>query len=178
MMFITFIPWLLFWLLLILHKAEPAAVMGCIASLAIVITNSVKGKSIKPMQVMTLLFFIVLSVRAIFSDLEQHWLWMRIANMLYLALIALISILLKQPFTLQYAREQVPKKMWQDPEFIKTNYIVSWAWFFVFIACLIIPVSRLFGFNPPRALGSAFSIVSVLAVSKFSEWYAKRRKVK
>ncbi len=42
--------------------------------------------------------------------------------------IALVSILLRQPFTLQYAREQVPRALWGAPLFLRTNYIISAVW--------------------------------------------------
>lgn len=46
--------------------------------------------------------------------------------------IAIISILMRNPFTLAYAREQVPPALWTAPIFIRTNYIVSAVWALAF----------------------------------------------
>ena len=46
--------------------------------------------------------------------------------------IALFSILVRNPFTLQYAREQVPREFWETPRFIWTNYIITGAWAIAF----------------------------------------------
>ena len=157
-----------------MHMSEPAAVAAGIASLGVVIINSKRGKSVKILQVAMLVFFIILSIFAIFLDLERHWLWVRIGSSLFFAIAALISILIKKPLTLQYAREQVPKEKWNTPEFIQTNYAVSWTWFFVFIAYLIIPALRLCGFNISKVFGAVFAVTIALAALKFSLWYPRR----
>ena len=45
-----------------------------------------------------------------------------------LLLIVLISIALRQPFTLQYAQERVAPEMWSEPGFLRTNYVITAAW--------------------------------------------------
>jgi hypothetical protein len=46
--------------------------------------------------------------------------------------IAILSIVLRNPFTLAYAREQVPSALWATPLFIRTNYIISAVWALAF----------------------------------------------
>ena len=43
-------------------------------------------------------------------------------------LIALLSIAIAQPFTLQYAREMVDAETTKLPGFMRANYIITWAW--------------------------------------------------
>lgn len=42
--------------------------------------------------------------------------------------IMVASLLLHEPFTLQYAREQVAPDEWQSPEFLRANYVVTGVW--------------------------------------------------
>jgi hypothetical protein len=42
--------------------------------------------------------------------------------------IIVASLLLHEPFTLQYAREQVAPEQWQSPVFLRTNYVVTGVW--------------------------------------------------
>ncbi|MFX5530111.1 hypothetical protein ABTD83_19510, partial [Acinetobacter baumannii] len=42
--------------------------------------------------------------------------------------IALASILIRPPFTLQFAREQVPRELWNHPRFLATNNAITGAW--------------------------------------------------
>ena len=42
--------------------------------------------------------------------------------------IAFGSVILRMPFTLQYAREDVPEEYWHEPEFLRVNYLITWVW--------------------------------------------------
>jgi hypothetical protein len=42
--------------------------------------------------------------------------------------IIIASLVLHEPFTLQYAREQVAPEDWQSPTFLHANYVVSGVW--------------------------------------------------
>jgi hypothetical protein len=39
-----------------------------------------------------------------------------------------MSIVLKRPFTLEYAREHTEPGLWQSPSFLRTNYILTLMW--------------------------------------------------
>src|SRR5581483_6977019 len=43
------------------------------------------------------------------------------------------SLLLHEPFTLQYAREQVTSDHWRSPAFLRTNYRVTFVWLAAFM---------------------------------------------
>ncbi|MEO6468762.1 MAG: hypothetical protein ABIP21_06655 [Acidimicrobiia bacterium] len=47
--------------------------------------------------------------------------------------VSLGSILLRNPFTLQYAREDTPEEYWHTPEFLRVNYLISWVWVVAFV---------------------------------------------
>ena len=49
-----------------------------------------------------------------------------------LAVIALISIVIGKPFTIQYAKEKVPADKWKTPLFIRINYLLSSFWLLMF----------------------------------------------
>jgi hypothetical protein len=42
--------------------------------------------------------------------------------------IVLVSIALGQPFTRQYAREEVPPELWESPIFPKSTAVIAWVW--------------------------------------------------
>lgn len=42
--------------------------------------------------------------------------------------IVILSLALRAPFTLQYAREQVAPDQWQAPAFLRANYVVTAVW--------------------------------------------------
>ena len=48
-----------------------------------------------------------------------------VANLAVFA-IAFGSVLLRMPFTLQYAREDVAEEYWPEPEIPRLNYLTTW----------------------------------------------------
>jgi hypothetical protein len=40
----------------------------------------------------------------------------------------LASLILHEPFTLQYSREQVSPENWQTPQFRRSNYLLTGVW--------------------------------------------------
>ena len=49
------------------------------------------------------------------------------------AALALGSVLVRNPFTLSYARESTPNEYWETPEFLSLNYLISWVWVAAFV---------------------------------------------
>ncbi|WP_216895318.1 hypothetical protein [Nocardia alni] len=55
-----------------------------------------------------------------------------------LALIAGVSIAVREPFTLAIAKQEVPQEQWSSPLFVRTGYILTSAWFASFvIGCVL-----------------------------------------
>ena len=91
-----------------------------------------------------------------------------------LLLIVLISLAIGEPFTLQYAREQVPQEFWESPEFRKTNYVISSVWALAFGVMILAEVAILFSSQVPRRLGVIVIILALLGAVKFTGWYPER----
>src|SRR6266516_3418125 len=51
--------------------------------------------------------------------------------------ISLASLVIRQPFTLQYAREMVDAETAQLHGFMRANYIITWAWTGAFLLMMI-----------------------------------------
>jgi hypothetical protein len=49
-----------------------------------------------------------------------------------LLLIALTSLAIRNPFTLQYARDHVAPELWNDAAFIRANYVITAVWALAF----------------------------------------------
>jgi hypothetical protein len=50
-----------------------------------------------------------------------------------LTFIIFASLVMRAPFTLQYAREQVPTDFWATPLFLRTNYMLTGVWAIAFL---------------------------------------------
>ena len=90
---------------------------------------------------------------------------------LLLASIAWGSLLAGTPFTLQYARESVPRERWQTPGFVRSNQLITGVWGSDFILqALVLQWQAAKG----GMLASVFSVsFSALAIA-FTLWYPER----
>jgi len=61
-----------------------------------------------------------------------------------LAIAAWLSILIRHPFTLAYARASVESKEWGSPVFIRTGYIMTGFWGIIFLANLLVNITKLY----------------------------------
>jgi hypothetical protein len=91
-----------------------------------------------------------------------------------LLLIVLMSLAVRQPFTLQYAREQVDKAYWNSPRFLRTNYLITSGWAVAF--AVMVAAEGLMAADPgfPQPIGFGVGIAALLAAIAFTAWTAKR----
>jgi hypothetical protein len=81
-----------------------------------------------------------------------------------LMIIALVSIMIGNPFTLDYAREQVPEEFWRAPLFLRTNYIIAGVWVLAFGAMTTADAAATFSTRFSSTLDIAASL-AVLALA-------------
>ncbi|NUB22715.1 hypothetical protein GBZ26_26490, partial [Azospirillum formosense] len=93
-----------------------------------------------------------------------------------LLLIVLISIALRRPFTLQYAREQVAHEFWDDPRFIHTNYVITGVWALAFLVLVIADIVLLYRPDLPPRFGIVATVLALVGAIKFTSWYPERRR--
>ena len=55
-----------------------------------------------------------------------------------LFLIVLTTLIVGKPFTLQYAREKVSQSLWDTPQFIRSNYVVTGVWSGAFLILVLL----------------------------------------
>lgn len=92
-----------------------------------------------------------------------------------LLLIVLLSMVLRRPFSLQYARERVAQAHWDSPEFLRVNYVISAAWAVAFGVLVLADVVLAFVPALPHAIGIAATVVALAAASRFTGWYPEHR---
>lgn len=135
--FFSLVPWIIFWVFLTLRMIEAAALGGFAFALIVIFFDVWKKRSMKVLQLGTVVFFLVIAIAAYVVDLDLLGRWVNSSGSIALALIVLISIVIKKPFTLQYAKESTPEEYWESPTFIHVNYVISWAW------CLMMSINAI-----------------------------------
>jgi hypothetical protein len=80
--------------------------------------------------------------------------------------IALASILIGNPFTLDYAREEVPEEFWRAPLFLRTNYIIAGVWVLAFAAMTAADAAATFSarFSPTLDIAASLAALAIAVV--------------
>jgi len=91
---------------------------------------------------------------------------------------ALASLSIRRPFTLQYARQMVDAETAELPEFLKANYVITWAWSLAFMLMMMANVLMIYIPGLPLWSGLAIAFAARNSALYFSKWYPEYRRVK
>ncbi len=174
----NFLPWILFFALAGKSQGQLDAAIICAAVASIYFERQGLRKGFV-LSWGTLIFFIFMFIAVVvFKNqwVAQHaWLFSNGA----LAAIAWISVIIRKPFTLQYAKEITSPEKWNHPVFIKINDILTMVWGAVFLAGLGLHIVKLL---MPTFTGWTFelttylpSIFGVWFTTRFPAWYRDRQ---
>lgn len=112
------------------------------------------------------------------DDVTRHWLerWSGDLSNVLIMLIALGSIAVRRPFTIQYARETIAPEHWESEQFRQLNYRVTWVWVGSFA---ITALAGFLGDGPLRQPDNLWTnwivqIAALILALRFTEWYPDR----
>lgn len=171
---LAFAPFLAFALVDRALGSLDGLVAGAIVSLVMLGRDTfLSRKSPKVLEVGTFILFCALAVWFCLFRPEWSVVNVRLRVDLGLLLIVLISMLIRQPFTLQYAREGTPRDLWSNSTFIRTNYVITAVWAAAF--AVLVFADLLWVLRPdlsPR-IGVWATIAALIGAVKFTSWYPK-----
>ncbi len=106
----------------------------CIALALSVFTLAIthrKGSKFKMMELFDVLFFVGFAIVGLVASAGViTWLELWAGEIVNIALVlfALFTIVIKRPFTMEYAKETTDPSVWKSPLFIHINYAITWVW--------------------------------------------------
>jgi len=101
--------------------------------------------------IITLSFILLIVEVTTHPNDEFHQLYSGIVVNGGLAVIVLISIVVDQPFTLQFAKEALPPSKWDNPGVIFSCRVTAWLWFGIFdLMVLVQCIPIMAGDNNPH----------------------------
>jgi hypothetical protein len=133
------VPWLLFAVISRRDTPEAAVVVGLVGAVAVALPGLLNGQP-KILELGTISFFIVFGLIVFVVDPGSNDFLARYGRAIAtagLSLIAFGSLAAGQPFTAQYAREQVDRSVW-DTEIFRTlnrRFTALWGAVFLAMAC-------------------------------------------
>jgi hypothetical protein len=171
-MLLAFAPFIGFAVVAHFAGSVPGLVCGALIAAGVLARDFlVLGKAPKILEIGT---FILFGALAIVAALDvAHWsiLGVRLRVDAGLLLIVLVSIALRRPFTLQYAREQTEPAIWENPLFIRTNYIITAAWALAFLVMVVADLVMLYVPGVPTYIGVVATVAAIVGAIRFTNWY-------
>lgn len=169
--FLSLAPFGAFSLLLLLTTAATSASAAAAVAVLAIGYDIVRGHTIKIFAAGTVLMFGAMAVY--FSATGNTWsdLGVRIAVDLGVIIIALFSLAIRIPFTLQYARESVDAETRALPAFVTANYVMTWVWTAAAALMLVANIMMIYLPSAPLWLGLAIVFGLRNAALWFTNWY-------
>ena len=178
MIFLILLPFGVFSLLMLVASAETALFASAAAGLAVIAWDAFRGRQIKMLGAGSLVMFLGLGCYLTLVDASLSASAIKLTVDGGVLAIALVSLAIHHPFTLQYALEAVDAETAGQRGFIKANYIITWAW----AACMVLMMAGniLMIYLPglPIWAGIAIAFAARNTAVYFTKWYPDYRRAK
>jgi hypothetical protein len=169
---LSFSPFIAFALLSRVLPVAGAVFAGAAVAVALLAWDRlVRKRSVKILEAGTVLLFAGLGVLLLAVGGEWSIVEVRLAVDAGLLLIVLLSMLLRQPFTLQYARERVTPEVAAMPRFLATNYVITGVWALAFLVMVVADLIMVFMPEIPLSVGVRVTIAALVGAIWFTSWY-------
>ena len=170
-----FAPFIVFALLDSRLGVVPALGAAAVLSAVVLLRDwLVRKRTVKLLELGTLLLFGGLALYAIATHAEWSLVAVRLRVDAGLLIVVLASMAMRQPFTLQYAKEQVPQEVWKHPSFMKINNLLTAVWAVAFGLMVLSDVAMVYLPAIPLSVGVAVTVVAIAGAIWFTVWYPKR----
>jgi hypothetical protein len=174
-MLLAFAPFIAFALVSWLLGSVPGLICGAlIAGLFLLRDALARGRTVKVLEIGTVLLFAGLAVYVGLGGPQLGIFGIRFFVDAGLLLIVLVSIAIRLPFTLQYAREQTPEALWERPEFVRANYIITGVWALAFAIMVAADFVLFFLSDVPSYIGIIATVVAIIGAVRFTVLYPQR----
>lgn len=178
-MLLAFAPFIAFVVIERLVGVPAGLAAGAIVAAVLLVRDlATPGRHVKLLETGTVLLFGALTVYALTNDVQWSIAAVRLRVDAGLMLIVLASIALRQPFTLQYARESVDREHWDSPHFVRVNYVISAAWAVAFGILVLADIVMAYVPELPHSTGVIATVAALFAAVKFTSWYPEQQAAK
>jgi hypothetical protein len=165
--------------LLMLATSATASLFAAAAVCAAVITiDAVRGRSIKILSAGSAVLFTAIGLYLTLVDPSLGNSKVKLAVDAGVLAIALGSLLVRRPFTLQYAREVVDAETAKLPGFLEANYIITSAWAVAFLLMMMTNFAMIYVPGLPLWSGLVIAFAARNSAAYFTKWYPAYRRAK
>jgi hypothetical protein len=154
-----------------LWGVKPGLLSAAVVSAALLVRDWSRTRTVKVLETGTLILFAGLAAYAFLAGATWSIIAVRLRVDAGLLLIVLVSLAVRRPFTLQYARETVAPELWTTPRFIRANYVITAIWALGFAVMVAADLAMLKMPTLPLSVGVGATVVAIAGAAYFTQWY-------
>jgi hypothetical protein len=176
--FLILAPYGVFTLLMLATSAAVSLFAASGVCLAVIGLDAYRGRSVKLLGTGSAVVFAGLGVYFTLVDPSLSTSAVRFFVDAGMFVISAGSMLIRFPFTLQYAIESVPAETAAMPGFLRANYIITAAWAAAALMMMLANMAMLYVPALPIWLSLAIAFAARNSAIYFTKWYPEYRRTK
>ncbi len=176
--FLILAPYGAFTLLMLVTSATVSLFAAAAICLAVIAFDMVRGRSVKILGAGSVIVFVAVGGYLTLIDSSLSISGVKFAVDTGIFLVTLLSIAIRFPFTLQYAREVVDAETAVLPGFIRANYIITWAWTGSMLLMMIGNIALIYVPGLPLWSSLLIAFAARNSAVYFTKWYPQYRRAK
>lgn len=176
--FLILAPFGVFALLMLVTTAEISLFATAAMCLGIVGLDVYRGRSIKILGAGSVLLFSGLGAYIALIDPLLSSSAVKLSIDIGMLAVALGSLIIRKPFVMQYALEEVDAETAKLPGFINAVYLITWAWSAAFVLMIVGNVLTIYVPGLPLWSSLVIAFAARNSAAYFTTWYPQYRKAK
>jgi len=176
--FLILAPYGAFAFLMLVTSAAISLFAAASVCLAVIALDAARGRSLKILGAGSAVVFVGVGgyLVGINPSLSQSAVKFLVDTGMFV--VAAGSMLVRHPFTLQYAVEAVPAETAGMPGFLRANYVITSVWTAAMLLMMLGNVAMLYIPGLPIWTGLAIAFAARNSAVYFTKWYSAYRKMK
>jgi hypothetical protein len=163
---------------MLVTSAEISLFAAAAICLAVIGIDIIRGRSIKMLGAGSVVIFSGIGAYVTLIDPNLSSSAVKLAVDVGVLVISLASIVIRKPFVLQYALEEVDAATAKLPGFLNATYIITWAWTGAFVLMIIGNMLTIYVPGLPLWSSLAIAFAARNSAAYFTTWYPRYRKAK
>jgi len=176
--FLILAPFGAFTILMMLTSATVSLFTAATVCLATIALDRIRGRSLKILPVSSAILFAGIAAYLSVIDPGVSDKAVKLAVDIGIFTISVGSMLIRRPFTMQYALESVPAQIAAMPGFSRANYIITGVWTAATLLMGLANAAILYVPGLPIWLGLAVAFAARNGAILFTNWYSAYRRGK
>jgi hypothetical protein len=178
MTFLILAPYAAFTVLMLVSSPVPSLFAAAAICGMVIGYDVLRGRSIKLLGAGSAILFSTIGGYLVLVDPGLSHSAVKLAVDCGMLSVALLSLAIRFPFTLQYAREVVDAETAGLPSFLTVNYILTAVWALAFLLMLMANVLMIYLPGLPFWSGLAIAFAARNTALYFTNWYPRYRRAK